>query len=357
MFVRMEKKVNKFPPDVSVAIVAHNALSCLPATLDSLEAAGCPLEQITVIDVASEDGCTDWVKLHFPGIRILKLESNDGPNPARNLGIMQAETPYVLLLDPDVMVEEDTVPLLRSSVGQDLSIGISSPIVLYADRPDTIQYGGTGVHFICEAVNQWQGRTVRDRGTEPKDIGCASANALLISREAAIKVDLFDERYFMGREDGDFTHRIKLAGYKIMEIPQARVFHNCKPRGTGLYYFQIRNRWYFILKNYQLCTLFFIAPVLVFHEILQFSFLAYNGHGLTYIKAIFGLFKMLPNIPADRKRVEKYRTRKDHEILLCDSMVVPENLLSKSLIRKGLSLYDKILQFYWSACIKWVQQR
>src|SRR5262249_61010875 len=139
--------------DVSVVIVAHNARAHLPTTLDSLKEAGCPQEQITVVDVASTDGCPDWVKSEWSGVRVLRLDSNEGPNPARNIGITSATTPYVFLMDADAIVEPDAVPLLRSAMAGDPSIAIGSPIVVCANRPDMIHYEGTDLHLFSVAVN------------------------------------------------------------------------------------------------------------------------------------------------------------------------------------------------------------
>jgi GT2 family glycosyltransferase len=349
--------VSKFPHDVSVVIVAHNALNCLPATLESLQKAGCPATQITVIDVASSDGGPDWITSQWLDVRVLRLGSNNGPGPARNLGITNAKTPYVLLMDADVIIESDTIPLLRSAIAEDPSIGIATPVIVYADRPSTIQYAGTALHFICEAVNLWQGRSLCERGSEWRDIGCASGSTLLISRAAAIQVGLFDERYFMGKEDGEFVHRIKLAGYKVLEIPQARVLHNGRPRGTDLFCYQIRNRWHFMLKNYQIRTLVMLVPALFIHEVLQLVFLIYKGHGIAYLRAILSLTKMLPNLKADRVKVAKFRVRQDYEVLVSNPIVVREDLLSNFCIRRGKVLYDNILQLYWNLLRKTVLHR
>jgi GT2 family glycosyltransferase len=233
-------------------------------------------------------------------------------------------------------------------MARDSSIAIGSPIVVYADRPDTIQYAGTCLHFMCEAVNPWQGRSVGERGSQAEDIGCASGCALLISRAAAIEVGLFDERYFLGKDDGDFTHRIKLAGYKIMEVPQARVLHRSGSRGTDLYFYQLRNRWHFMLKNYELRTLLWLAPVLLMHEILQLMMLTLKGYGRTYLEAAFGVVKMLKNIRADRAVVANFRHREDRELLLSGTMVVREGFLGHPFLKQVKKIYDFFLCSYWS---------
>ena len=144
----------------------------------------------------------------------------------------------------------------------------------------------------------------------PRDIGVAPACGLLLDRRAAIEVGLFDERYFIGKEDGDFTHRIRLAGYRILEVPQALVLHHSRPRGTWLFYYQIRNRWHFMLKNYQWRTLLLILPCLAIHEPLQLVVLHLKGYGGTYWRAVAGLIAMLPDLPRDRAEVTRAHSQR-----------------------------------------------
>src|SRR4051812_12598330 len=208
--VRTGKKnvTDPFPDDVAVAIVAHNSREALPATLDALAAAGCPPDRITVVDVASSDGTAEWLARDRPGVRVRRLDRNDGPNPGRNIGLTEATQPLVLVMDPDVRVAADAVQRLRTAIERDPSIKVGSPIVVDQQRPERIQYAGGAIHFICEAVNPWAGRTLAERGDAPSDIGAAPACALLVDRRAAAEIGLFDERYFMGKDDGDFIHRM-----------------------------------------------------------------------------------------------------------------------------------------------------
>lgn len=351
--VNPETPVN-FPEDISVVIVTHNAVDHIGRTIEALGNSHCPLDRITVVDVASTDGCPDFVESRWSGVQVVRLGSNLGPNPARNLGISRAKTPYVFLMDSDVTVEAGTIATLRDAMGRDESAGIGSPVVLYGDRPEILQYAETGIHYICEAVNKWQGKHVDERGAEVRNIGCASANALLISKAAAARVGMFDERYFLGKDDGDFTHRVNVAGFRILEVPQARVYHHAKSRGTGLFYYQIRNRWHFMLKNYQFVTLLFILPVLLVHEFLQAVLLFAKGNGGAYIKAIAGLMKMVPSLPADRALVSGFRTRNDRDLLWSGPIVMREDFLKNPIMRQGKKWYDTILDAYWKLLCKTV---
>jgi GT2 family glycosyltransferase len=336
-----------WPADVEAAIVAHNNVAALPQTIASLLDSGCPANRITVVDVASSDGTGEWLAREHPAIRVRPLDRNDGPSPGRNVGITEASLRFVLLMDADVRIRPGAVQTLHAAMRADPMIKIGSPIVVHADRPDVIQYAGGALHYICEAVNPWLDRPLADRGSQPRDIGAAPTCALLLDRQAAIEIGLFDERYFIGKEDGDFTHRAKMAGYKIWEMPDAVVLHNSRPRGAWLFYYQIRNRWHFILKNYELRTIAGIVPPLLIHEPLQFIVLVAKGHGLTYVRAVGGLLAMLPQLPRDRGLARRIRRRPDRDLLVSAPMVVRDDVIGGGLLRRGMSLYDRCLAGYW----------
>ena len=346
-----------FPQDVDVAIVSHNCVGILPATLASLAAAGCPPDQITVVNVASTDGTREWLARVWPNVRVRQLERNDGPSPGRNVGITEASRRFVLLLDADVQILPDTVQRLHAEMRADSRIKVGSPIVVHANRPDVIQYAGGAMHFICEAINPWMDRPLAERGAAPSDISAAPTCGLLLDRQAAIDVGLFDERYFIGKEDGDFTHRICLAGYRILELPSALVLHQSRPRGTWLFYYQIRNRWHFMLKNYQWRTLLLISPCLLIHEPLQLVVLHLQGHGGVYWKSVVGLLRMLPDLPRDRALTARIRAVPDSALLKSDSLVIRGDLSRHPLVRLGKNAYESFLRGYWRLLTRTVLSR
>jgi GT2 family glycosyltransferase len=252
-----------------------------------------------------------------------------------------------MLLDADVRVQAQTVQRLHDAMVDTPEIKVGSPIVVHEDRPDIIQYAGGGLHFICEAINPWLDRPLAERGPEAQDIGAAPTCGLLLDRQAAIEIGLFDERYFIGKEDGDFTHRVCLAGYRILELPQALVLHRSRPRGTWLFYYQIRNRWHFMLKNYQWRTLIAIVPCLLIHEPLQLVVLPLQGHGFVYWKSVAGLLRMLPALPRDRGLMRRIRKVPDSRLLRSDALVVRGDLSRNALVRFGKDAYERFLRGYW----------
>jgi len=336
-----------FPPDIDVVIVAHNNLEPLRATLDSIAGAGCPSAQISLVDVASTDGTAAWAAETWPGIRVIRLDTNNGPDPGRNAGIRAAARRFVLLMDADVQIQPGTIPPLHAAMIADASIGVGSPIVVHAGQPDVIQYAGGDLHYICEAINPWKDRLLADRGTRPLDIGAAPTCALLLDREAAIRIGLFDDRYFIGKEDGDFCYRIRMAGLTIRELPESLVLHRSRPRGTWLFYYQVRNRWHFILKNFQWRTVIGIIPPLIPYELMLLAVLVMKGHGLVYLKAIGGLIAMLPALPRDRRLARSIRVVADRDLLKCGSLVVRKDLVANPIVGAGQRLYERSLELYW----------
>jgi GT2 family glycosyltransferase len=336
-----------FPGDVGVAIVCHNNREKLMAALASLEAAGCDRTRLLIVDVSSNDGTVEWLREAYPDVRVRTLARNDGPSPGRNVGIRETPQPYVFLMDADVRVLPETIQRLRAAMAEDSTVKIGSPIVVHAGDPGTIQYAGGSLHFICEAINPWLDRPLAERGSARADVGVASTCGLLLDREAAIAVGLFDERYFIGKEDGDFTHRMRLAGYRILELPDALVIHQSRPRGSWLFYYQIRNRWHFMLKNYEWRTLIAILPCLAIHEPLQLVVLHAGGHGRTYWKAVRGLLAMLPDLGRDRALVRRIRMVPDAALLRSDRLIVRDDLARNPLVRFGKGAYETVLAAYW----------
>jgi GT2 family glycosyltransferase len=336
-----------FPDDVGVAIVSHDNRGKLAATIASLDAAGCPRSAVMIVDVASTDGTVEWLRQQHGDIRVETLERNDGPSPGRNVGIRLCPRPFVFLMDADVQVQPETIQRLRKAMAADPAIKVGSPIVVHAGAPDTIQYAEGSLHFICEAINPWLDRPLAGRGIDARDIGVAPTCGLLLDRQASIDIGLFDERYFIGKEDGDFTHRIRVAGYRILELPDALVLHQSRPRGTWLFYYQIRNRWHFMLKNYQWSTLLLVLPCLIIHEPLQALVLHAKGHGRVYWKAVGGLLALLPSLHADRGVTNRIRAVPDAALLRADRLIIRDDLASSRLVRLGKDAYEGFLRGYW----------
>jgi GT2 family glycosyltransferase len=333
---------------VDVAVVSHNGRDTLPRLLACLDAARTPPDRIAVYDVGSSDDTQAWLARAWPHVRVRRIAENVGPDPGRNWALRDATRPFLLLLDADAFLDPHAPARLRAALDPAARVGMVTPITVHAHAPEQIQYAGGGLHFICEAVNPYAGRTLADRGTDRRDIGAAPAVALLIDVAASHHIGLWDDRYFIGKEDGDFCHRLRMGGYRLVEDPRALVEHRSRPRSAWLFTCQIRNRWHFLLKNYEVRTLVVLFPALALHEVLQFGVLVRKGHVGAWVQALKELASWLPTLRAERRVIQGMRVVSDRNLFEHGPLLVRADLVGGPVGRLGKRAYDAWLGAYWS---------
>lgn len=337
-----------FPDDIGVAVVSHNGRATLHRVFDHLTGAGVPLGRVVLYDIASTDDTAAWMNAEWPAVEVRRLPENVGPNPARNQALREATRPILLLLDSDAYLHPNAPVHLREALDRSRQVAMATPVVVRSDRSDLIQYAGVNLHFICEAVNPWLSRPLAVRGGNRRDVGSAAGVALLVDVDVARGIGLFDERYFMGKDDGDFCYRLRLAGYRLVEDGRAIVEHESRPRSSWMFRYQIRNRWYFMLKNYAGRTLLVLLPALFLHEVLQLLVLTAKGHLGAWWRAVRDLVAWLPDLPSERRRVQATRTARDGDLLVSAPLLVREDLLGGGVGRALKAAYDAWLRAYWT---------
>lgn len=340
--------VPPFPADVDVAVVSHNGRSTLPRLLECLMAAETPRERITVYDVASTDDTGAWLAAEWPGVAVDRLPVNNGPDPGRNRALRRCTKPYLLLLDADAFVRPEMTARLRAALDPSAGVACTVPVVVHTHEPGTIQYAGGAMHFICEAVNPFLNRPLADRGTDRRDIGAAPGVAYLIDVAVSRKIGDFDDRYFIGKEDGDFCHRIVMAGYRLVEDGTALVEHRSKPRTAWLFPCQIRNRWHFLLKNYELRTLLLMIPALLVHEPIQLAMIVAKGHFGAYRRALRELRPWLKTLRQERREIAAFRKRPDGDLFIASPLVIRQDFVGGGVGMVVKNAYDLWLRAYWA---------
>jgi glycosyltransferase involved in cell wall biosynthesis len=167
VIVHPDVEVVESHPAVDVAVVAFNARDTLPRLLACLRASGAPDDRITIYDMASTDDLGAWLATEWPRVRVVRLPINNGPDPGRNLALRSATRPYLLLLDADAYVRPDVPARLRAALDPARKVGTTVPVVVHTNAPETIQYAGGSMHFICEAINPFLDRPLAERGADP----------------------------------------------------------------------------------------------------------------------------------------------------------------------------------------------
>ena len=339
---------------VSVGIVNFNGESIIRDTLKSVLNLNYDNFDVTVVDNSSTDNSVKIIAKEFPDVEIRKLSENRGLPFGRNVAIKNSDSDFIFLLDNDVILEPHCLTELMKAMDNSEEIGACHANMIDPNQPDIPQhYNGGYIHFICAFIPKHLnkgGHTINDCYEE---FPVVSGGALLIRKSAAQKIALFDEDYFFNWEDGDFTFRLTLSGYKCLNIPQATVYHK-NIRGQAKIYWMLRNRWFFILKNYDLKTIVLLTPVFLIFELVQFIFVTTKKLPLVYLRANLDVLKNLKSILRKRRKIMKIKKVKDKEILVGGDIYIRKSLSEKScLIQSGLyRLMLFILNGYWKTIRK-----
>jgi len=243
-------------------------LDCLTSLEDLKKPKNCQVELI-VVDNGSTDGSVAAIKKSFPKVAVLENKKNLGFAEGNNVGFrfgLKKGADYVLLLNNDTIVDKNfLVELLRQ--GEDKRVGILGPKIYFApgyefhkERYKESQRGK--VLWYAGGQMDWDNVLASHRGVDEVDRGqydkvsetdFVSGCCMLVKRQVLEKVGLFDPRYFLYYEDNDLCQRAKRAGFKLLFVPAAHLWHlnagTAGGSGSSLQeYYISRNRLLFGLR-------------------------------------------------------------------------------------------------------------
>ena len=223
---------------LSVIIVNYNVKYFLEQCLHSvLQSSIAPEMEVVVLDNLSTDGSLEYLVPRFPSVKFVANEANLGFSKANNIGIAQAQGEYVLLLNPDTVVGEQTLENCCRFMDENPAAGALGAKMIDASGaflPESKRGFPTPWVALCKMTGlnklfpksrlfgRYHLRYLDANQANEVDV---LAGAFMLLRKAALdKVGLLDESFFMYGEDIDLSYRIKTAGYKNFYLPE-RVLH------------------------------------------------------------------------------------------------------------------------------------
>lgn len=248
-------------PLISVVILNYKIKDITLACLESLKKSDYQNLKIILVDNNSQDGIEEEAK-NLKDIIFIQTGKNNGYTGGNNIGIKKAleiNSDFVFVLNPDTEIQKDTISKLFEGLIEN-NADIVNPKIYFADKK-TLWFAGA-LFDKANVLGSHVGVDQEDRGQfdKVKEMDSLTGAAVLIKKQVFEKIGLFDEKFFLYYEDADFAFRAKKAGFKIMYIPQAKVFHaNAKTTGLGSSlqdYFITRNRMLFASKFLPLRTQF-----------------------------------------------------------------------------------------------------
>lgn len=225
--------------DISVIIVNYNVEYFLEQCLNSVfNALKSVKGEVFVVDNNSIDGSVEMVKSRFPEVKLIANKHNAGFSKANNQAIALSTGNYVLLLNPDTVVEEDTFEKVVQFMNEhpeagglgvrmidgkgtflpESKRGLPTPSVAFCKIfglsrifPKSKLFAKYHLGYLSEF--------------ETAEIEILSGAFMLIRKSVLDKVGLLDETFFMYGEDIDLSYRIMLGGYKNYYFPETRIIH------------------------------------------------------------------------------------------------------------------------------------
>jgi GT2 family glycosyltransferase len=223
--------------------------------LKSLYASGYPNLEVIVVDNASPSDNPDIIKERYPQIVFIKNPVNGGFANGNNIGIRQAKGQYLFMINNDTEVPAGTIERLVEVLAADPQTGLVCPKIKYFDDRDIIQYAGQTKMSTFGMRSFIIGYGEKDTGQyeKSKETYYVHGSAMMTTKEVISKVGMLPEAYFLYYEELDWCDHIRKAGYKLMYVHNAVMYHK-ESLSTGknsplkTYYLK-RNRMIFLRRN------------------------------------------------------------------------------------------------------------
>ena len=283
--------------EVTVVIPNYKGEAYLRPCVESL-LAGTGLEMdVIIVDNGSRDGCVEEVRRLYPQVECVCLDQNYGFCKAVNIGIRKAETPYVFLLNNDTLVCKGAVEALLASLKKDRRIfSVEAKMIQYQDRTK-IDSAGTFYNAFGWAYARGKDRPA-DQYRKRGPVFSACAGAAMYRREVFEEIGLFDEEHFAYLEDVDVGYRARIAGYRNVYEPMARIIHvGSAASGSRHNEFKVRlsarNNLYLIYKNMPVLQILLNLPLLLAGFLVKYLFFLKKGLGAIYLKGLMEAPKLM----------------------------------------------------------------
>ncbi len=333
-------------PLVSVIVLNYNAGELLLNCVDSLIKSSYSNLEIIVVDNISKDGSQTKCKEKFPNIKLIQNKENLGYCGGNNIGIRDAKGEFIVILNPDTVVDSDWIKELIFAYNK-FGEGLYQPKILSLNEENIIQSTGNMLHVFGFGFARDKGNKVVDKIEETEKIGYASGTCLFTSREVIDKVGLLDEFLFLYHDDLDLGWRAAQIGINSYYVPKSKIFHvesySLKWSSKKFYWLE-RNRKYCLLTHYSKNTYEKMRFSLMLVDLFVWAFYFSKGFLGAKIKAELEIKKNKEIIEKKFQELEKRKKISDEKLIqnFPDEIFVPINVSQESMNKTFNSILTKL---------------
>ena len=254
---------------LSVVIVSYNVRNYLEQCLQSVQRALEGIEgEVFVVDNHSDDDSVVTIREKYPWVRLIENQENLGFSKANNQAIRQSQADYVLLLNPDTVVVEDTLRGVLTFMDEHPKAGGAGVMMCYEDgsrAPESRRALPTpwvaALKMLGFTKRYYMSHLPWD---QPCRIEVISGAFCLLRHEALKKIGLLDEDFFMYGEDIDLSYRLLKGGWENWYLPYSIIHYKGKSTQKSDYrYVHVfyQAMLIFFQKHYSHLSLVYTVPV------------------------------------------------------------------------------------------------
>ena len=242
--------------NISIVIASRNTVDHLRKCLESIEKVyGNQKPEVIIADNDSSDGSVEMARENFTWAIVDESKETGCYASAVNRGARAASKEYILLLDSDAILLENTIPALVDFLSNNPKVGAAASKMFYPDgtlqlttrkfpTPLNMLFGRetlltrlfpknriTRSYLMLDELNE----------SKPFKIDWSSSACIMLRREVFNKADYWDEDFLLYWADADFCHRVTDAGYEIYCVPESQLIHDMRnDQGRKKSYFMIK---------------------------------------------------------------------------------------------------------------------
>ncbi|MFZ1730190.1 MAG: glycosyltransferase [Bacteroidota bacterium] len=226
-------------PAISVVIVSYNVRDLLESCLQSLYTALSGIShEVFVVDNRSDDGTVEMVRQRFPQALMIANDDNLGFARGNNLALSRATGETLLLLNPDTLVQEDTVSTMLQFFRENEDVGMAGCKIINPDGsfepacrrsfpgvwPSFTKLSGLSSLFPRSQLFARYNLTYLSED-ESYEVDAISGSFMMLRRAVYDAIGGLDESYFMYGEDLDWCYRTQKAGWKLYYVHNTKIVH------------------------------------------------------------------------------------------------------------------------------------
>ena len=224
---------------LSIIIVNYNTSHFINQTIRSIKKSTLDIDyEIIIVDNNSNDQSIDLIKKQFTKVKLIENPSNYGFSKAVNIGVSNSQGKFILILNPDTILKENTISELYKTLINDSNIGVVGGKILDCNGKFQLSsrrafpsfltslFHVTGLSYLFPKTKLFGKYNYTYKSSSCSHyVDAISGACMMFSRKLFNQLSGFDERYFLFFEETDFCRETQKLGKKVFYNGKAETIH------------------------------------------------------------------------------------------------------------------------------------